>query len=281
MWFNLAGASGDSPHAAKGRDLLAKQMTPQQIAQAQEMAQRCKASQFKQCGEPTQTAGKRSPDRTPSPSKAEATKSQGSGFFVSKDGYLITNAHVVESCDKIVAINVLGQEVLLRKIRVSKSDDLALLKADTKLTSVAVFRESAKLNQGESVIAYGFPLGGLLASGGNVTTGNVTALSGLRDDGRQMQISAPVQPGNSGGPLVDSRGLLIGVVTSKLDAMKVAQITDDIPQNVNFAIKASSVKNLLDSNSVKYESKQPMQSSLPVDVLTRELKKYTTKIECN
>ena len=83
MWFNLGAASGNSPQAAKGRDLLAKRMTPTQIAQAQEMAQRCNDSQFKQCGEPVQITGMPPPNLTPSPDKAVATpQSKGASFSI-------------------------------------------------------------------------------------------------------------------------------------------------------------------------------------------------------
>jgi S1-C subfamily serine protease len=79
------------------------------------------------------------------------------------------------------------------------------------------------------VIAYGFPLSGLLSSTGNATTGNISALGGIGDDPRHLQISAPVQPGNSGGPLVDMSGNVIGVIVSKLNALRVARVTADIP----------------------------------------------------
>ena len=104
----------------------------------------------------------------------------------------------------------------------------------------------------ETVAAYGYPLPGLLASGGNLTTGNITALSGIGDDSRLLQISVPVQPGNSGGPLLDSGGNVVGVVEGKINAIKIAAASGDIPQNVNFAIKASVIATFLDSNGVRY-----------------------------
>ena len=288
MWINLSAASGDADYV-KERDQIAKRMAPHQITEAQSLARNCKAENYQQCGEIIYVTTAPAISQSPPPPKEESPASrvsQGTGFFVSKDGYLITNEHVVESCQKIDAITVSGQRIPLRTLRVSKTDDLALLKStgSVNLGAIATFRESAKINQGEAIVAYGFPLGGLLASAGNVTTGNVTALAGLRDDGRHIQISAPIQPGNSGGPLVDANGLLVGVIVSKLDAIKVANVTSDIPQNVNFAIKASAVINIMDASSVKYEVKKPWQTMLQrgqsVETATNELKKYTVKVEC-
>jgi S1-C subfamily serine protease len=95
-----------------------------------------------------------------------------------------------------------------------------------------------------------------------------------------MQISAPVQPGNSGGPVVDTGGAVIGIVVSKLRALEIARMTGgDIAQNVNFAIKASALTNLLDASSVKYRRNTPQQE-FSVEALTQQMKEYTVKIEC-
>ena len=112
--------------------------------------------------------------------------------------------------------------------------DLALLQTSVlQEKTVAVFAQSpARLNSDITVV--GYPLSGLLG-GLNVTRGSVSSLKGLRGDGVQMQISAPVQPGNSGGPVVSGSGAIVGVVVSKLNARRVADETGDIPQNVNFA----------------------------------------------
>ena len=88
----------------------------------------------------------------------------------------------------------------------------------------------------------------ILATSGNFTLGIVTALAGIGDDSRFFQISAPVQPGNSGGPLLDEDGNLIGVVSSKLNFLSEIKTQGDIPENVNFAIKASVVANFLQDN---------------------------------
>jgi hypothetical protein len=91
---------------------------------------------------------------------------------------------------------------------------------------VPPFRIGARV--GENIFVYGFPLSGLLSSSGNFTVGNITSVAGLGDDSRIMQISAPVQPGNSGGPLLDRFGNVVGVVVSKLNALRLAQVTQEI-----------------------------------------------------
>ena len=101
-------------------------------------------------------------------------------------------------------------------------------------------------------MTFGFPLFGLLSSGPTLTTGDVSALSGLRDNQADYQISAPVQPGNSGGPLLDAKGNVVGVVVAKLNAARIAEMTDgDIPQNVNFAVKAGPALDFLHEQGVE------------------------------
>ena len=118
-----------------------------------------------------------------------------------------------------------------------------------------------------------------MTSEGNVTTGNVSALAGLRDDVRYLQITTPVQPGNSGGPLLDDRGLIVGVVTSKLDAIKVAEIVGDIPQNVNFAINDVIARSFLEASGVLYESSQSARPITAAEVGAMA-KKFTVRVEC-
>ena len=137
------------------------------------------------------------------------------------------------------------------------ANDLALIFVMWPVGEPLQFRAGKDIRLGDGVVVVGFPLTGLLGSGANVTTGNVSALAGIGNDTRFLQISAPVQPGNSGGPVLDMTGRLIGIVTGKLDDLKVAQITGNLPQNVNFAVKTSVIKRFLDAQSVAYEeSKQ-------------------------
>jgi hypothetical protein len=148
-----------------------------------------------------------------------------------------------------------------------------------KSVAQAVFRQGPALQQGEKAITYGFPLRGLLATNGNLTVGYVSALRGLRDDVNYIQITTPVQAGNSGGPLLDGSGHLIGVVVAKLNVLKIMQATGDVPQNVNFAVELGVLKGFLEQNKVQTEEAQST-SELPLTDIARAVKLSTYVIEC-
>jgi hypothetical protein len=178
-------------------------------------------------------------------------RSSGTGFVVAP-GRVMTNHHVVEGCAEVSLRTASGTELSATVAANDPQRDLALLAVRGEGAGPALrFRAGPTVRRGEPVVTYGFPLAGLLSSGPTLTTGDVSALSGLRDNQAQFQISAPVQPGNSGGPLLDLAGNVLGVVTSKLNAQRVAQSTGDIPQNVNFAVKGSEAVDFLRRNGVQ------------------------------
>lgn len=170
----------------------------------------------------------------------------GTGFFVSAEGHILTNNHVVDGCTSLATTD----GTILSVVSRNEAADLALLKGNIRPPSVAVFGRPVQV--GDEVMAFGFPLPGLLTSEGNATNGIVSALSGLNGDLNLIQITAPVQPGNSGGPLVDQHGRVVGVIVAKLDALEVAKATGDIPQNVNFAIRDSVATAFLDTLGIPY-----------------------------
>jgi S1-C subfamily serine protease len=206
-------------------------------------------------------------------------ESAGTGFVVSKRGHVLTNAHVVEGCREVRTRAPAGGGGVTPVIASDTKNDLALVRVSSAPPSVATFRDGRGVRQGEGVVAIGFPLRGLLASGANLTTGTISALAGLRDDTRYLQITAPVQPGNSGGPLLDQSGNVIGVIVGKLDAVKVAEATGDIPQNVNFAINAAVVRSFLDANAVGYVTASSVKKLEVADIGERA-KKFTVLVEC-
>lgn len=211
-------------------------------------------------------------DETP-PKNASGFRN-GSGFVVSDEGHVLTNAHVVEGCTSIFVDGVRGNLV-----SASDTFDLAVVKSQAVSgKSVAVFSAlPARLNS--DVTAVGYPYAGLLG-GLNVTRGSVSSLSGLNGDLTKMQITAPVQNGNSGGPLLASDGEVVGVVVSKLNAQKITKELGDTPQNVNFAIRGEIAKLFLAQNQI--EPKLSMENiRLPPEEIAERASAFTAFIECN
>jgi|SRR5271166_1926137 len=233
---------------------------------------------------PPPSAAEPAPERRPSYAEAEPRQSShaeeissGTGFYVTRDGYVLTNAHVVNGCSEIRVETKPGAFTTARLSARDTTNDLALLKIEATLDK-AGFRFTARL--GDEVEAFGYPLAGILATSGNFSVGNITALSGLGDDSRYIQISVPVQPGNSGGPLLDQQGNLVGIVSAKLNALKfMAYTKGDIPQNVNFAIRALVAANFLQTNIIKFELGERTQAMQPAD-LADEAKAISVHLEC-
>ena len=205
--------------------------------------------------------------------------STGTGFFISPDT-LVTNHHVVGGCGELKLRKNGGDSGGVRLLATSATDDLAVLRAPAPNKSYLKLRIGAPIKPAEPVLVFGYPLAQALSSAGNTTLGNVTALSGLRDDSRYIQISAAVQPGNSGGPALDEAGRLMGVVVSKLNAVAFARLTGDIPQNVNFAIKVSTLVNFLEAHNIRYEPADTAAVGLPVTERAERAEASSTQIEC-
>jgi S1-C subfamily serine protease len=217
--------------------------------------------------------------RVPEGRKPEDNSSLGTGFFVSSEGHIVTNSHVVKDCNSVQVTFGLAPKMAGRIMAHDAANDLALIKIGMHPTAFASLRSGVRL--GEGVAAFGFPLAGLLATSGNFTLGNVTAVAGLGDDTRILQISAPVQPGNSGGPLLDYSGNVVGVVEGKLNAIEVFTVINDLPQNVNFAIKANVVTNFLDANNVAYTSGTLGSTALQSTEIAERAKSLAVIIECD
>ena len=155
---------------------------------------------------------------------------------MTSDGLILTAAHVVGEFGALKVVTKQGLKAA-RVVKVDAANDLALLKCDGNFQAAPV-KSSSGMKLGQSVFTIGFPNIGFQGFSPKMTKGEISSLSGLQDDPRHWQISVPVQPGNSGGPLFDEAGNVVGVVLSKLDAIKVAKFTGDLPQNVNYAVKS-------------------------------------------
>jgi S1-C subfamily serine protease len=226
-------------------------------------------------GAPTSPKTARNADKNADKSVGKS----GTGFVISASGHILTNNHVVDGCTDIHG-NLNGQpDTTLRVLSSDAQNDLALLQGPT-----ASFKDYAKIrdrsvHSGDSVVAIGYPFHGLLTSDFTVTTGIVSSLSGIMNDTRYLQISAAVQPGNSGGPLFDTSGLVIGVVSGKLDGLYMVRSTGDIPENINFAIKTGAIRDFLDNSVVPYETAAP-GSDLKTPEIAEKARAFTLLITC-
>lgn len=175
--------------------------------------------------------------------ESEDLQGNGSGFFITGDGYLITNFHVVKGANK-VKVKTSSGIFPAKIVKTDPEDDLALLKVSGQFKPLPISKGDAQL--GEAVFTIGFPDIILQGIQPKYTDGKISSLPGIRDDPKDYQISVPVQPGNSGGPLVDMSGNVVGIVEAKLDFAAALDASGDLPQNVNYAIKSKFLNDFLE-----------------------------------
>ena len=170
---------------------------------------------------------------------------QGTGFFITTDGYFITNYHVIDGTSQ-VRINTDAGIKAARMIRKDEANDLAVLKVDGTFSALPI-ASSLKIALGNMVATVGFPNTDMMGFSPKLAKGDIASLAGIQDDPRYFQISVPVQPGNSGGALVDGAGNVVGVVSAKLSARAALAATGSLPENVNYAVKSSLLLSFLES----------------------------------
>ena len=313
MWLNLAAARSpqgeERARAVAMRNEVAVGLSAAERARAQELARDWQPGVAASSNEPPDRWWEEAPlvsDEHPDAPLQRRLDSTGTGFAVSHDRHLLTNHHVVADCaavrvqpprgeapeDLSDLLDLEGVQPHARKrpqpviVARDPSNDLALLEAPVRLP-VPIALDDRGIRPGDSVVAVGFPLPGVLASEASVTTGTVSALAGIGNDTRLLQVTVPVQPGNSGGPLLDLQGRVVGVVVGKLDALEVASLTGEIPQNVNFAIKAGVVRSFLQTSGVadrRTSSIEEAYGEEPRELSPAEIgaqaKAFTVLVEC-
>jgi TPR repeat protein len=233
-WHNLASAQGFG--TAKTQRFWSEVfMTREQIAEAQR-----RASEFRPRKAPEAGASVSGRDVVDSNPAASAT-----GFFITEDGFSVTNEHVVRDASQICLVTSTGN-FPARVVKVDKPNDIALLKAEGRFAPLPI-ASSRAVKLGGMVATVGFPNIGLQGFAPKLAKGEIASLSGVQDDARYFQISLPVQPGNSGGALVDERGNVVGVVSAKLNAGAALATSGALPENVNYAVKSSFLLSFLES----------------------------------
>jgi S1-C subfamily serine protease len=216
----------------------------------------------------------------PVPGKPLARRiSSGSGIVISSGGHILTNQHVVRQCDSYEVIDEANRRMPAALQAVDTRKDLALLTVREEFPAAASVRKDATPRLGEAVTVVGYPLVAVLGGRPTVGFGHVSSTTGVRGNPGQMQISVPIQRGNSGGPVLDQSGHVIGVVVSKLDALKVAERTGDLPQNVNFAIKGEVVRAFLEAQKVNFSVSDAAGRLENTDIASRG-SAVTVRVRC-
>ena len=175
----------------------------------------------------------------------------GTGFSVSESGDVITNFHVIEECD---AVNIIynGNEIEATIAATDPYNDLALLKGNFETNYFFTF-DDKPIEPRTLINVAGFPHGYDVSTMVVVNEGIISSPVGIGDDVSRFRIDAPIQPGNSGGPVFDKNGNALGVVVESLDKELIFKETGDIPENANFAIKGYVAKDFLKTHGVKLE----------------------------
>lgn len=174
--------------------------------------------------------------------------SSGSGVAIERN-HILTNAHVVEDA-RSVTVHVAGRALTAETVFADARNDLALLHVESGLPGVVQFRSQVGLHLGEDIVALGFPLQGLLGTGPQASAGNIAALCGIGNDSSVFQFTAPIASGNSGGPILDMAGHLVGLVSSSLNLDRVRE-RGAIAENINFGIKGAILLSFLDAFGIE------------------------------
>lgn len=190
---------------------------------------------------------------------ANAGTVSGTGWVT--HGYIATNNHVIDGKDRIRVRFPDGHEATAFRSEIDESNDVALLRVAGQLPPGLPFAAS-EAAIGAEVFTLGYPHTDIMGSNAKLSTGIINSTTGVRDDPRLYQISVPVQSGNSGGPLVNKRGEVVGLVTGKLSAAQVFQWTGDLPQNVNYAVKVAHLAQILDPEASVDNDLAPEDGSL-------------------
>ncbi|MDP6781918.1 MAG: serine protease, partial [Alphaproteobacteria bacterium] len=262
-----------------------KKMTPGQVAEAQGLTRAKQTSMARALEE--------------KPAQPPPQSGSGSGFFVSKTGHVITNEHVVKNCNRVTVGDNAHKQAPADVIETDRRNDLALLKLssldmasaetkslikklDIKIMPLAArgLLRSEDVELGEKVMVAGYPYGDIFSDTIKVTRGIVSANRGMGDDSGQFQMDAAVQAGSSGGPIYDENANIVGVVVAQLDPLKVAKAIGSLPQNVNFGIKASTVRQFLTSSGLPTKWSE-RSKSMSTKQLAKIAEKQTLMVMCH
>jgi len=194
----------------------------------------------------------------------------GSGFFITPN-LIITNHHVIDKAKNIEIVYNNDQKIAATVLAKDPANDLAILKVDDFKGSVSplFLGNTQNAKDGDPVYAVGFPMPSMLGDKAKLSEGIINSITGFKDDVRMYQISIPIQPGNSGSPLLNEKGQVIGVVTASMNGAATMLFTGTIPQNVNFAIKINYIQNLISTlpDGLYFPATEPQENLTPTQIM--------------
>jgi len=228
---------------------------------------------------------KQTPDKEPEKQKTEPTKpkpgevffvASGTGFFINLSGHILSNNHVIDSC-ATVKVHYKGNAKAVKILAIDRANDLSLMKSEVKPEDVfAISKVDAELM--EEIWVAGYPFGKVVSSSVKINKGNINALTGTGDNYSNFQTDAPMQPGNSGGPIVNQKGNVVGVAVAKLDYIKIIEDFGAIPEGTNFGIKSSTVQQFIKANNV--DSASTNLRDMSNKDLGKKIQKATVYLDC-
>jgi len=258
--FSLAAVDGNK-QGRKNRDIAAKKLSKQEIKQGRKIAADLQRKiEQNQLSEVTIS--------TPKVITTEPKISgSGSAFIITNNGYIVTCYHVVKDATQITIFSN-NKEYSATLIRADKHNDIALLKIDGSFPALS-FGTRNSVKMGSDVFTIGYPNPTLQGVNQKLTEGNISALTGYQDDIRHYQVSVPVQPGNSGGALLNENGDVIGVIVAILKAETAFMVSGSLPQNVNYALKSTFAQALIDTVPEAIDSLQKPHRKKSKNVVAR------------
>ena len=212
-------------------------------------------SALKEGREPVAAGHRASPSVVaPASVNPNSPKGSGSGAVVSSSGHIVTAAHVVKGASRVEVVTS-GGTFAAKVLNCDETNDVALIKVERQFENFLPVARSGTVRLGQSVSTIGFPNIEIQGHSPKVTQGVISGENGIQNDIRLWQVSVPVQPGNSGGPLLDETGRLIGVVVASL-GLKAVQATGSVPQNVNYAIKSAYLEPILGFHKLQIDQSE-------------------------
>ncbi|MEW8403997.1 MAG: tetratricopeptide repeat-containing serine protease family protein [Candidatus Thiodiazotropha taylori] len=282
-WINLANSS-DKYDFRETLNKIGALMTKKEVALAQQKSREFVAVEEKW--------GNRDAIK-PGELKTERIKT-GTGFVLNSKGHVATSYHVVDDCQQIKAKRLpkVGikpwhidwdtgrtEYINVKLLSYDKANDLAILAFPGEYENYVYLEIKNTPQLGSQIVVAGFPVPEVLSDDLRISVGEINSLEGIKGDDTKYQISASIQKGNSGGPLLNKYGNVIGVIHSTIDTGKFMKYIGDVPQNLNFAVDIKYLVELLESSKITFNTgEQSIEES--IDSVASNAKRYTTIIEC-